>query len=183
MQTIGLIGGMSWESTQIYYQLLNQGVKDKLGGLHSAKITLVSLDFAEIATLQQQQNWPKMAEILINAAQQVEAAGADCLLICTNTMHKLAEQVQAAISIPLLHIADAVGEQLTTSKHKKVALLGTSFTMEQDFYTQRLSDKFGIEVLIPEPDERAVIHEIIYTELCIGIINPDSKAAYLRIIN
>jgi len=183
MQTIGLIGGMSWESTQSYYQLLNQGVKDKLGGLHSAKIALVSLDFAEIATLQQQQNWPKMAEILINAAQQVEAAGADCLLICTNTMHKLAEQVQAAISIPLLHIADAVGEQLTTSKHKKVALLGTSFTMEQDFYTQRLSDKFGIEVLIPEPDERAVIHEIIYTELCIGIINPDSKAAYLRIIN
>ena len=139
MQTIGLIGGMSWESTQSYYQLLNQGVKDKLGGLHSAKIALVSLDFAEIATLQQQQNWPKMAEILINAAQQVEAAGADCLLICTNTMHKLAEQVQAAISIPLLHIADAVGEQLTASKHKKVALLGTSFTMEQDFYTYTFS--------------------------------------------
>ena len=112
MKTIGLIGGMSWESTQSYYQLLNQGIKNKLGGLHSAKIVLVSLDFAEIAVLQQQQDWPQMAEILIKAAKQVEAAGADYLLICTNTMHKLAEQVQAAVAIPLLHIADAVGENL-----------------------------------------------------------------------
>lgn len=134
MRTIGLIGGMSWESTQSYYQLLNQGVKESLGGLHSAQIVLVSLDFAEIARLQQQQDWPQMAEILIKAAKQVEAAGADYLLICTNTMHKLAEQVQAAISIPLLHIADAVGENLIQNNHKKVALLGTQFTMEQDFY-------------------------------------------------
>ena len=145
MKTIGLIGGMSWESTQSYYQLLNQGVKNKLGGLHSAKIVLVSLDFSEIAVLQQQQDWPQMAEILIKAAKQVEAAGADYLLICTNTMHKLAEQVQAAVAIPLLHIADAVGENLIQHNCKKVALLGTQFTMEQDFYKQRLVDNFAID--------------------------------------
>ncbi|WOC28056.1 aspartate/glutamate racemase family protein [Pseudoalteromonas sp. N1230-9] len=183
MRTIGLIGGMSWESTQSYYQLLNQGVKETLGGLHSAQIVLVSLDFAEIARLQQQQDWPQMAEILIKAAKQVEAAGADYLLICTNTMHKLAEQVQAAISIPLLHIADAVGENLIQNNHKKVALLGTQFTMEQDFYKQRLADKFSIDVLIPAAQERAIIHNVIYNELCKGIIKSESKAAYLAIID
>ena len=183
MRTIGLIGGMSWESTQSYYQLLNQGVKESLGGLHSAKIVLVSLDFAEIARLQQHQDWPQMAEILIKAAKQVEAAGANYLLICTNTMHKLAEQVQAAISIPLLHIADAVGENLIQNNHKKVALLGTQFTMEQDFYKQRLADKFSIDVLIPAAQERAIIHNVIYNELCKGIIKSESKAAYLAIID
>ena len=183
MRTIGLIGGMSWESTQSYYQLLNQGVKESLGGLHSAKIVLVSLDFAEIARLQQQQDWPQMAEILIKAAKRVEAAGANYLLICTNTMHKLAEQVQAAISIPLLHIADAVGENLIQNNHKKVALLGTQFTMEQDFYKQRLADKFSIDVLIPAAQERAIIHNVIYNELCKGIIKSGSKAAYLAIID
>ncbi|WP_062567836.1 aspartate/glutamate racemase family protein [Pseudoalteromonas arabiensis] len=183
MRTIGLIGGMSWESTQSYYQLLNQGVKESLGGLHSAKIVLVSLDFAEIARLQQQQDWPQMAEILIKAAKRVEAAGANYLLICTNTMHKLAEQVQAAISIPLLHIADAVGENLIQNNHKKVALLGTQFTMEQDFYKQRLADKFSIDVLVPAAQERAIIHNVIYNELCKGIIKSESKAAYLAIID
>ncbi|WP_392353406.1 aspartate/glutamate racemase family protein [Pseudoalteromonas sp. PB2-1] len=183
MRTIGLIGGMSWESTQSYYLLLNQGVKESLGGLHSAKIVLVSLDFAEIARLQQQQDWPQMAEILIKAAKQVEAAGANYLLICTNTMHKLAEQVQAAISIPLLHIADAVGENLIQNNHKKVALLGTQFTMEQDFYKQRLADKFSIDVLVPAAQERAIIHNVIYNELCKGIIKSESKAAYLAIID
>lgn len=183
MRTIGLIGGMSWESTQSYYQLLNQAVKESLGGLHSAKIVLVSLDFAEIARLQQQQDWPQMAEILIKAAKQVEAAGANYLLICTNTMHKLAEQVQAAISIPLLHIADAVGENLIQNNHKKVALLGTQFTMEQDFYKQRLADKFSIDVLVPAAQERAIIHNVIYNELCKGIIKSESKAAYLAIID
>ncbi len=183
MRTIGLIGGMSWESTQSYYLLLNQGVKESLGGLHSAKIVLVSLDFAEIARLQQQQDWPQMAEILIKAAKRVEAAGANYLLICTNTMHKLAEQVQAAISIPLLHIADAVGEKLIQNNHKKVALLGTQFTMEQDFYKQRLADKFSIDVLVPAAQERAIIHNVIYNELCKGIIKSESKAAYLAIID
>ena len=183
MKTIGLIGGMSWESTQSYYQLLNQGVKNKLGGLHSAKIALVSLDFAEIAVLQQQQDWPQMAEILIKAAKQVEAAGADYLLICTNTMHKLAEQVQAAVSIPLLHIADAVGENLIQHNFKKVALLGTQFTMEQDFYKQRLADKFAIDVLIPDAQGRETVHRVIYDELCKGIISPESKAEYLTIID
>jgi len=183
MRTIGLIGSMSWESTQSYYQLLNQGVKESLGGLHSAKIVLVSLDFAAIARLQQQQDWPQMAEILIKAAKQVEAAGANYLLICTNTMHKLAEQVQAAISIPLLHIADAVGENLIQNNHKKVALLGTQFTMEQDFYKERLADKFSIDVLVPAAQERAIIHNVIYNELCKGIIKSESKAAYLAIID
>lgn len=183
MKTIGLIGGMSWESTQSYYQLLNQGVKNKLGGLHSAKIVLVSLDFAEIAVLQQQQDWPQMAEILIKAAKQVEAAGADYLLICTNTMHKLAEQAQAAVAIPLLHIADAVGENLIQHNFKKVALLGTQFTMEQDFYKQRLADKFAIEVLIPDAQGRETVHRVIYDELCKGIISPESKAEYLTIID
>lgn len=183
MKTIGLIGGMSWESTQSYYQLLNQGVKNKLGGLHSAKIVLVSLDFAEIAMLQQQQDWPQMAEILIKAAKQVEAAGADYLLICTNTMHKLAEQVQAAVSIPLLHIADAVGENLIQHNFKKVALLGTQFTMEQDFYKQRLADKFAIDVLIPDTQGRETVHRVIYDELCKGIISPESKTEYLTIID
>ena len=183
MKTIGLIGGMSWESTQSYYQLLNQGIKNKLGGLHSAKIVLVSLDFAEIAMLQQQQDWPQMAEILIKAAKQVEAAGADYLLICTNTMHKLAEQVQAAVTIPLLHIADAVGENLIQHNFKKVALLGTQFTMEQDFYKQRLADKFAIEVLIPDAQGRETVHRVIYDELCKGIISPQSKAEYLTIID
>ena len=183
MKTIGLIGGMSWESTQSYYQLLNQGVKNKLGGLHSAKIVLVSLDFAHIAALQKQQDWPQMAEILIKAAKQVEAAGADYLLICTNTMHKLAEQVQAAVSIPLLHIADAVGENLIQHNFKKVALLGTQFTMEQDFYKQRLADKFAIDVLIPDAQGRETVHRVIYDELCKGIISPESKAEYLTIID
>ncbi|MDI4653299.1 MULTISPECIES: aspartate/glutamate racemase family protein [Pseudoalteromonas] len=183
MKTIGLIGGMSWESTQSYYQLLNQGVKNKLGGLHSAKIVLVSLDFAEIAVLQQQQDWPQMAEILIKAAKQVEAAGADYLLICTNTMHKLAEQVQAAVAIPLLHIADAVGENLIQNNFKKVALLGTQFTMEQDFYKQRLADKFAIDVLIPDAQGRETVHRVIYDELCKGIISPESKTEYLTIID
>ncbi|TMO30590.1 MULTISPECIES: aspartate/glutamate racemase family protein [Pseudoalteromonas] len=183
MKTIGLIGGMSWESTQSYYQLLNQGVKNKLGGLHSAKIVLVSLDFAEIAVLQQQQDWPQMAEILIKAAKQVEAAGADYLLICTNTMHKLAKQVQDAVAIPLLHIADAVGENLIQHNFKKVALLGTQFTMEQDFYKQRLADKFAIEVLIPDAQGRETVHRVIYDELCKGIISPESKAEYLTIID
>ena len=183
MKTIGLIGGMSWESTQSYYQLLNQGVKNKLGGLHSAKIVLVSLDFAHIAALQKQQDWPQMAEILIKAAKQVEAAGADYLLICTNTMHKLAEQVQAAVAIPLLHIADAVGENLIQHNFKKVALLGTQFTMEQDFYKQRLADKFAIDVLIPDTQGRETVHRVIYDELCKGIIRPESKAEYLTIID
>ena len=183
MKTIGLIGGMSWESTQSYYQLLNQGVKNKLGGLHSAKIVLVSLDFAHIAALQQQQDWPQMAEILIKAAKQVEAAGADYLLICTNTMHKLAEQVQAAVAIPLLHIADAVGENLIQHSFKKVALLGTQFTMEQDFYKQRLADKFAIDVLIPDAQGRETVHRVIYDELCKGVIKEESKAEYLAIID
>ncbi len=151
--------------------------------MHSAKVVLVSLDFAEIAVLQQQQDWPQMAEILIKAAKQVEAAGADYLLICTNTMHKLAEQVQAAVAIPLLHIANAVGENLIQNNFKKVALLGTQFTMEQDSYKQRLADKFAIDVLIPDAQGRETVHRVIYDELCKGIISPESKTEYLTIID
>ncbi len=183
MQTIGLLGGMSWESTQSYYQALNNGVKAKLGGLHSAKICMYSVDFAEIETLQQQGDWAQAAVILSHAAQAIERGGADFLLIATNTMHKVAPQISAAIDIPLLHIADATAEVILAQGIHKVGLLGTRFTMEQDFYKGRLLDKFGIEVLVPNPSERTQVHDIIFQELCLGIINDDSRRCFLDIIN
>lgn len=183
MKTIGLLGGMSWESTASYYQALNQGVKSELGGLHSARICLYSVDFAEIESLQHQGQWQKTAEILTDAAQKVEAGGADFLLICTNTMHKVANEIEAGIAIPILHIADATAEALLADGCNKVGLLGTGFTMREDFYKQRLQDKFGIEVLVPEEAEQQQIHNIIYEELCRGEIREDSRQVYLDAID
>jgi aspartate racemase len=182
MKTIGLLGGMSWESTLSYYRLINQGVKAQLGGLHSAKICLYSVDFAEIEQLQHDGQWDKTATILCSAAQAVAAGGADFLLICTNTMHKVADTIQQNISIPLLHIADATAQQLINHQINTVGLLGTKFTMEQDFYKGRLTEKFGINVIIPSNQQRENVHKIIYDELCLGLINANSKAIYLDII-
>ncbi|WP_237061800.1 MULTISPECIES: aspartate/glutamate racemase family protein [Microbulbifer] len=181
MKTIGILGGMSWESTLEYYRLLNQGVREALGGQHSARIALYSVDFAQIEQLQHEGNWEATAEILARAAQGVEAAGADFLLIATNTMHKVADQVQAQVGIPLLHIADATADSLRRHGIGKVGLLGTRFTMEQDFYRERLRQQ-GIEVLVPDEGERELVHRVIYTELCQGRANPDSKVRYLEII-
>ncbi|NQZ10530.1 MAG: aspartate/glutamate racemase family protein [Algicola sp.] len=183
MKTIGMLGGMSWESTASYYKAINEGVKNALGGLHSAKICLYSVDFDEIEKLQHQGLWDETAKILSTAAQSVEAGGADFLLICTNTMHKVAPQIEAAISIPLLHIADATAQKLLTDNVKRVGLLGTRFTMEEDFYKSRLTERFGIEVVVPEKAQRDVVHDIIYSELCMGNIYPQSRAKYLEIIN
>ena len=183
MKTIGLIGGMSWESSAEYYRLINQQVKARLGGLHSAKILMFSLDFAEIEKLQSQGKWDQAGEILIDAAQRLEKGGADFLLLCTNTMHKLAGDIQKNISIPLLHIADATGLEIKKTTIKKIGLLGTRFTMEQDFYKGRLRDKFGFEVLIPDAADRQMVHDVIYHELCLGIIQPHSKEKYKKIIH
>ncbi|OLQ86409.1 aspartate racemase [Vibrio panuliri] len=183
MKTIGLIGGMSWESTASYYKALNQGIKQQLGGLHSAKICLYSVNFHEIEQLQHQGKWQETAEILTDAARAVEAGGADFILICTNTMHKVVPQIEPYISKPILHIADATAEKLLADGISKVGLLGTRFTMEQDFYKQRLIDKFGIEVLIPDEQQRTLVHDVIYQELCKGEINSSSRKAYLAIVD
>jgi aspartate racemase len=183
VKTIGLLGGMSWESTQWYYQAINQGIKTKRGGLHSAKIALYSVDFAEIEKLQMQGNWQKAGEVLAQAALGVEKCGADFLLICTNTMHKVAPQIQAKISIPLLHIADATAEELIKQGVSKVGLLGTAFTMERDFYKGRLEQKYGLQVVTPKQSDRQIVHKVIYDELCLGQINDRSKQEYLRIID
>lgn len=182
MNTIGLLGGMSWESTASYYKEINEGIKETLGGLHSAKICLYSVDFDEIEKLQHKGSWKETAEILSKAAKAVEAGGADFLLICTNTMHKVADEIQASISIPLVHIADATAEKLTEDGIKRVGLLGTKFTMEQDFYKNRVSDKYGIEVLVPNEMDRKTVHNIIYNELCLGKINDDSRSKYIEIV-
>ncbi|MGP9766037.1 aspartate/glutamate racemase family protein [Halomonas sp. AOP13-D3-9] len=183
MRVIGVLGGMSWESTQGYYRALNEGVKAALGGFHSAKIVMVSVDFAEIEALQQQGDWNAAGELLASAAQSVERAGADCLLIATNTMHKVSPAIEQAITIPLLHIADATAEQLNADGITRVGLLGTRFTMEQNFYTGRLEEQFGIEVVVPDQAERDVVHQIIYQELCQGRIEDDSRQRYLAIID
>ncbi|MDP2634962.1 MULTISPECIES: aspartate/glutamate racemase family protein [unclassified Pseudoalteromonas] len=182
MKTIGMLGGMSWESTTSYYKALNEGVKNSLGGLHSAKICMVSVDFAEIEKLQHQGNLAETANILTQAAKSVEAGGADFLLICTNTMHKVADEIASNISIPILHIADATAEQLKRDNISRVGLLGTQFTMEQDFYKKRLVDKHNIEVITPELAEQKVIHDVIYSELCLGKINDGSRTQYLHVI-
>lgn len=183
MKTIGLIGGMSWESTIGYYREINQGVKKSLGGLHSAKIVLHSVDFDPIEKLQHSGNWAGTAEILIGAAKSVESAGADFVLICTNTMHKVASDIELSINIPLLHIADATAEALVKDGIKKVGLLGTAFTMEHDFYKQRLIETYGLEVVIPNEADRKLVHDTIYNELCLGNIHDASRQEYLRIVN
>jgi aspartate racemase len=183
MKTIGLLGGMSWESTLGYYRAINEGVKEALGGFHSAKIALYSVDFAPIEALQQTGDWDETARILSAAARRIEAAGADFLLICTNTMHKVAPEIEQAIQIPILHIADATAEVLVRDGIKSVGLLGTAFTMEQAFYKGRLGDRYGLEVRVPDEHDRRIVHDIIFNELCLGRIEPASKAHYLRIID
>lgn len=183
MKTIGLLGGMSWESTVSYYQAINKGVKAELGGFHSAKIVLYSVDFDEIEKLQHKGDWGETAVILTKAAQSIEAGGADFLLICTNTMHKVADEVQANINIPILHIADATAKQLQADGITKVGLLGTRFTMEQDFYKSRLIDKFGIDVVVPDTDDRTLVHDVIYNELCLGSVKSSSREIYLNIVD
>jgi len=176
MKVIGLIGGMSWESTATYYNLINQAVKERLGGLHSAECVLYSVDFAEVADLQRQGKWTKAAQLLAAAAQNVERAGADLVLICTNTMHKVADQIQAGIRVPLLHIVDVTAEKIKQAGIRRVGLLGTRFTMEDDFYRGRLTGQFGLEVITPESEDRETVHRIIYEELCLGNIRTESKA-------
>jgi aspartate racemase len=177
-----LIGGMSWESTLSYYQAINLGVKQRLGGLHSAKLAMISVDFAEIEKLQHVGDWAATADILSQAAKNLEAAGADGFIICTNTMHKVADLVAAEVGIPLLHIADATAEVLKQDGLSKVGLLGTGFTMQQAFYKGRLAEH-GIDVLIPEQQQIQLVHSVIYDELCLGIITPESKKAYLDIVH
>lgn len=183
MKTIGLLGGMSWESTLDYYRTINECIKRKLGGLHSAQIAMYSVDFEPIEKLQHLGDWEEIAKILSEAAQKVQAAGADFLLICTNTMHKVAPEIEEAIQIPLLHIADATAEILASENIKSVGLLGTNFTMEQDFYKGRLVRNYDLNVLIPNENDRQIIHNIIYRELCVGKISSASKTEYLRIID
>ncbi len=183
MKTIGLIGGMSWESTATYYRLINQGIKAELGGLHSAKIVMVSVDFAEIEALQTCGDWSKASELLIQAAISLQSAGADFFLICTNTMHKMADQIQSLVCIPLLHIADATADRLLEHGMTRVGLLGTAFTMEQAFYKSRLSDVHGLNVMTPDQWSREVVHRVIYDELCLNHISDASRRQYLGIIN
>lgn len=180
MKTLGLIGGMSWESTAIYYRLLNEIVRERLGGLHSAKLLLHSFDFAEIATHQSAGEWDKAAKLLADAARKLEAGGAEGLLICTNTMHRMADEVQAAVSIPLIHIADATATTMKRDGVSKPVLLATRFTMEQDFYKGRLADMHGIEAVVPDAAGRDMVHRIIYEELCRGVVSDISKEAYVR---
>lgn len=181
MKVIGLIGGMSWESTAEYYRLLNTLTRDRLGGLHSARCVLYSVDFAEIERLQVQGRWEEAGEILADAARALERAGAELVLICTNTMHKVADQVAAAVSVPLLHLADATAVAVRAAGVRTVGLLGTAFTMEQDFYRGRL-EAGGLAVLVPGADERAVVHRIIYEELCLGVVRDASREEFQRVI-
>lgn len=182
MKTIGLIGGMSWESTQLYYQQLNEGIKQHLGGLHSAKVVLYSVDFSEIEHYQMNNQWDLAAQCLADAGRRLKLAGADFIVLCTNTMHKVATQIESLSQLPLLHIADATAERITQAGLKKVGLLGTAFTMEQSFYKDRLIEKFNLDVLTPNSDDRRIVHNIIYNELCLGKINPQSKKEYQRIM-
>ncbi|ANT48886.1 aspartate/glutamate racemase family protein [Mesorhizobium amorphae] len=179
MKTLGLLGGMSWESTAIYYRLLNEIVRKRLGGLHSAKLLLWSFDFAEIAERQHEGDWQGAGVLLAEAARGLEAAGAQGLLVCTNTMHKLADEVQAAVSIPLIHIADATAVAVKDAGVKRPALLATRFTMEQDFYKGRLAGKYGLQPVVPDQAGRDMVHRVIYDELCQGIVSGPSKAAYI----
>lgn len=182
MKTIGLLGGMSWESTVPYYRQINEAVKARLGGLHSAKVVLYSVDFAEIERLQHQGDWAAAGALLADAARALERAGADFIVLCTNTMHKVAPAIEAAVKIPLLHIADPTAAAIHDAGLHRVGLLGTRFTMEQDFYRGRLAGQHGIEVLVPEEDDRDLVHRVIYEELCLGRIDEPSRQAYREVM-
>ena len=181
-KVIGLIGGMSWESSSEYYRIINQAVREKLGGLRSARCLMWSFDFGEIEALQHAGRWDDATALMIDAAQRLERGGADFFLICTNTMHRMADQVQAAVGIPLLHIADPTAERIKVRGIRRVGLLGTAFTMEQDFYKGRLQSRFGLDVLVPETEDRATVHRIIYEELVQGRVEPESRDAYRQVI-
>lgn len=181
MKTIGLLGGMSWESSALYYKLINEGIRHKLGGLHSAKIVMASVDFSEIEKLQSSGDWDAAGELLAEQARRLEVAGADFLLLCTNTMHKVAPHLENAVAIPLLHLADATADAVLHSGIKSVGLLGTAFTMEQDFYKDRLI-AHGLTVVVPDTEQRAVIHRVIYEELVLGIVSEASRKQYVAII-
>jgi len=182
MKTIGLIGGMSWESSLEYYRIVNQAMKEKLGGLHSARCVLYSVDFAEIEEAQRAGDWRGAADRLTDAARALERAGAECVVLCTNTMHKVAGDIQAGVRIPLLHIADAAGNAVRAAGMRTVGLLGTRFTMDEDFISRPLTEKFGLRILLPEPVERDIVHDVIFRELCLGIIRPESRNRYVEII-
>jgi aspartate racemase len=181
MRTLGLLGGMSWESSIEYYRILNETVRARLGGLHSAKCVIYSVDFAEVEPLQHQNRWDEAAVLMTRAARSLQRAGAEAVVICTNTMHKLADQVQSSVSIPILHIADATAQAVTARGMDTVGLLGTRFTMEEDFYRGRLSQQHGLSVLLPTPAEQDMVHRVIFDELCLGIIRDSSRAQYLQV--
>ncbi|HYF78555.1 MAG TPA: aspartate/glutamate racemase family protein [Symbiobacteriaceae bacterium] len=184
MKTIGLIGGMSWESSVEYYRLINQGIRERLGGLRSAKILLDSFDFEEIASRQRSGRWDEATEMLRASARRLEQSGAEFLLICTNTMHKVAGPVQDSVGIPLVHIADPTGAAIVAAGIKRIGLLGTAFTMEDGFYRQRLEERFGLEVLVPdEPTDRQMVHQVIFGELCQGVVREESRAAYRAVMS
>jgi aspartate racemase len=182
MKTLGLIGGMSWESTQLYYRLVNEAVKRRLGGLHSARLVLYSVDFHEVEALQRAGDWEQAARLLADVARALAAAGAQGLVLCTNTMHKVADTIEAAVALPLLHIADPTGGALRDAGHRRVGLLGTRFTMEQDFYVERLRSRHGLEVLLPPPEDRELVHRVIYDELCLGEVKDGSRQAYRAVM-
>jgi len=182
MKTIGLIGGMSWESSKEYYRIINETVNEKLGGLHSAKCILYSLDFGESMEIKNTKGWGELTKVLMDAAQKLEAAGADVVLICTNTMHKLVPEIQRMISVPILHIVDATAEKILEKGLKRVGLFGTNMTMEEDFYKGRMRERFGIDVLVPDKDERDFIDTVIFAELCLGKMNSSSKTRFKEII-
>jgi aspartate racemase len=182
MKTLGLIGGMSWESTLPYYRHINEGVKNRLGGLHSARLVLYSVDFAEVEHLQRTGQWSAAGVLLAQAAQALQAAGAQGLVLCTNTMHKVADAMEAAVNLPLLHIADATARAIAAAGCSRVGLLGTRFTMEQDFYKARLTDRFGLEVLVPSASQRDEVHRIIYDELCLGQVHAASQQVYRNVM-
>src|SRR6266496_2595715 len=181
MRMIGLLGGMSWESTVTYYQELNRGVRDRLGGLHSAPCLLSSVDFAEIERMQERGEWTDAGQYLARYARNLERGGAECVVLCTNTMHRVYDAIREGVSIPVLHIADGTARPLARAGFRAVGLLGTRYTMEQDFYRSRLTER-GLDVLIPDEDEREIIHQIIYTELCLGKVLDHSRDAYLKIV-
>ncbi len=182
MKTIGLIGGMSWESTALYYRIINEEVKARLGGLHSAKCILYSVDFDEIERYQKTDDWKNAARVLVDAATRLERAGADFIILCTNTMHKVADEIESGVRIPLLHIADATAEEILRKNIEAIGLLGTRHTMEREFYKSRLEEK-GIRVIIPEEKDRAIVHQIIYEELCLGQILEESRGQFRRIMD
>ena len=183
MKTIGLLGGMSWESTVPYYQIINRTIAEKLGGLHSAKLLLYSVDFEEIEAMQRADRWAAAGSLLSDAARLLEGAGADFLVLCTNTMHRVAPDIEAQIGIPLLHIADPTARAIRAGGFSSVGLLGTRFTMEQDFYRGRLESRFGLSVHVPKTGSRQLVHEVIYSELCRGVVSESSRAVFREVVS